>query len=73
MANIDNHRIKTEAQDAPNFWKWMLGALIAVVLIALALTAIFYFFRGRKENRAPSGVPQTTLMVNEQLKARRAS
>jgi hypothetical protein len=69
MANINNHGTKTEAQEAPNFWKWVLGALIAVVLIAFALTAIFYFFRGRKENRPPSGVPQTRLVVNQQVKA----
>ena len=69
MANINNHGIKTEAQEAPNFWKWMLGALIAVVLIALVLTATFYFFRGRKENRPPSGVPQTRIVLNQPVKA----
>jgi heme/copper-type cytochrome/quinol oxidase subunit 2 len=51
--------IKTEEDIAPNFWKWMLVALCLVVLVALAVTGIFYYFRGKNENRQPPGVPQS--------------
>ena len=51
--------IKTEEDIAPNFWKWILIVLCLVVLLALASVGIFYYFRGKKENRQPPGVPQS--------------
>jgi hypothetical protein len=61
-ANITNgtgHR--TEEDIAPNFWKWMIVAVCVLGVLALVSAAIFYYTRGRKENRPPSGVPQTLL------------
>ncbi|HSS95971.1 MAG TPA: hypothetical protein VLK33_03015, partial [Terriglobales bacterium] len=52
----------TEQDVAPNFWKWMLLALCAVVILALAATGVFYFSRGRKEKNQPPGTPQTRLL-----------
>lgn len=54
--------IKTEQDVAPNFWKWMLIALCLVVLVALIVTGMFYYFRGKKENRQPSGIPQSMVL-----------
>jgi anti-sigma-K factor RskA len=59
MTNASGH--KTEEDIAPNFWKWMIIALCALVVLALISAGVFYYARGRKENRQPPGVPQTFL------------
>ena len=64
MVDLQRKGVKTEEQETPNFWKWMLMGLIAAVLIAGVLSGIFYYFRGRKESRPPSGVPQTRLVFS---------
>ena len=71
MANETGH--KTEQDVAPNFWKWMVVALCAVIVLALIGAAIFYYGRGRKENRQPPGVPQTLLVPPENKLFQKAS
>jgi len=53
---------KTEEDVAPNFWKWMIVALCAAVVLALIATGIFYYARGSKEKKQPSGLPQTMML-----------
>jgi hypothetical protein len=51
--------MKTVQDTAPNSWKWVLIIFCVMVLVALTATGIFYYFRGRQENRQPPGVPQS--------------
>ena len=58
---MDQHTgVNTEEDIAPNFWKWVLIVLCGFVLVAIVAALLFYFFRGRKENHQPPGIPQTT-------------
>jgi len=55
---------KTEEEVMPGFWKWFLIGLCLFVVIALAATGLFYYFRGGKEQQQPRGVPRTGLIID---------
>jgi len=55
---------KTEEEEMPGFWKWFLIVLCLFVVIALAATGLFYYFRGGKEHQQPRGVPRSRLIID---------